>query len=338
MPLKGHLETLFSAIDQGYCLCEMIHDAEGHAVDYRFLEVNPLFEQMTGLRHAHGRTARELVPGLERHWIDTYAAVAAGTPRRFQNGSEAMGRWFDVFATPVEPAGRFVLVFRDITAQHLAETQREEARAQAERLLAELNHRVMNTLSMVGSIMRIEARALVGDSAGAQSLVRLQTRVAALSALYRALGEVAATERVDAAPYLAQVVRSIENALVHGARITVAQDIAPVPLRTEVAAPLGLLVNELMTNALKYAFPDDRPGRLTVTLARLGTAEMELTVADDGIGVAAAGARTDRQDSTGIGSTLIEGFAQQLGGTLTRETSERGTTVRVRFAESGLLA
>src|SRR5690606_8871333 len=110
---EGRLRAIFSTIDEGYCLCDMIADGDGRPVDYRFLEVNPLFEQMTGMAGAEGRTARECVPGLEPHWVETYARVGFGRETlRFESGSDAMGRWFDIFAAPVEPHGRFALVFK----------------------------------------------------------------------------------------------------------------------------------------------------------------------------------------------------------------------------------
>ena len=90
--------TLFNSIDDGFCVVEVIFDA-GRPVDYRFLETNPAFLGQTGLAEVVGRTARETVPGLEEHWFDTYGRVAAtGEAVRFQNGSRAMGRWFDVYA------------------------------------------------------------------------------------------------------------------------------------------------------------------------------------------------------------------------------------------------
>jgi PAS domain S-box-containing protein len=115
------LQAVFSGIDQGFCVCELVVDADGRPIDYRFLETNAQFEQATGLHDAAGRTALELVPGLEPHWVETYASVALGDgPIRFQQESKAMGRHFDVFAMPVTPRGRFALVFADITERHAA--------------------------------------------------------------------------------------------------------------------------------------------------------------------------------------------------------------------------
>jgi serine phosphatase RsbU (regulator of sigma subunit)/anti-sigma regulatory factor (Ser/Thr protein kinase) len=118
---ENRLQTLFDSIDEGYSLCEMI-TSEGEPIDYRFLKVNPLFEAMTGLVNAAGKTALELVPELEKVWIETYARPALLRESvRFEQGSEAMGRWFDVFATPVEPHGHFAIVFKDQTARRKAE-------------------------------------------------------------------------------------------------------------------------------------------------------------------------------------------------------------------------
>ena len=113
---EARLRSVFSSIDQGYCVAEMVLNDAGKPIDYRFIEVNPQFEEMTGLKDATGRRALELVPNLETKWIEIYAGVALGGKAiRFEEGSKVMGRWFDVFATAVEPRGRFALVFRDIT-------------------------------------------------------------------------------------------------------------------------------------------------------------------------------------------------------------------------------
>ncbi|HVF87507.1 MAG TPA: PAS domain S-box protein [Pyrinomonadaceae bacterium] len=97
--------TLFNSIDEGFCIIELIFDDAGEPLDYRFVEVNPTFERQTGLKNAAGKTAREMVPNLESRWFEIYGRVAStGEPIRFVDGSEAMGRWFDVYAFRVGDA------------------------------------------------------------------------------------------------------------------------------------------------------------------------------------------------------------------------------------------
>lgn len=117
--------TLFESIDQGFCILEMIYDQDGQPSDYRFLEVNPTFERHTGLKDALGKTAKELLPDLEEEWVQTYARVAqTGELLHFEQGSLALGRWFEVDAVRVggEGSHKVALLFTDIT-----ERKRREA-------------------------------------------------------------------------------------------------------------------------------------------------------------------------------------------------------------------
>ena len=97
-------------------------------------------------------------------------------------------------------------------------------------------------------------------------------------------------------------------------------DIESELLPTDRAIPIGLIVNELVTNAVKYAFPGDTKGTVLVTLKR-APGELRLTVADDGQGV------DPRRADSGLGGRLVEGFAQQLGGLVERESGNKGTSV-----------
>ena len=125
--------TLFESIDQGFCVIDLVYDGGGRPVDYRFVEANPAFEAQAGFRTG-GRTMREIAPGIERHWFDTYdAVVTTGRPVRFEDHSEALGRWFDVFATRMGGPGsrRLAVLFTDVTEQKGAEAavRASEARA-----------------------------------------------------------------------------------------------------------------------------------------------------------------------------------------------------------------
>lgn len=120
--------SLFHAIDEGLCICEMVLDEAGAPVDYRFLEVNPRFEELTGLTGVLGHTARQHVPDLEPRWVETYARVGLGRESlRFEDVSPLTGRCFDIFATPVEPHGRFAIIFRDITEGRRAQIALKES-------------------------------------------------------------------------------------------------------------------------------------------------------------------------------------------------------------------
>ena len=188
------LRAVFEQIDQGFCVAELIVDGDGTATNYRFLEVNAVFSEMTGLLDPVGKTALELVPDLEAHWIKTYARVGLGRETlRFSEGSEAMGRWFDVFAVPVEPHGRFVLVFKDDTQRHVDDLALRGA-LEAERQTRERVELLQLTASRFSTVRsRSElAEALL------QSLRRsLQIEIAAVNFLVDGKLEIIATEAAD---------------------------------------------------------------------------------------------------------------------------------------------
>jgi PAS domain S-box-containing protein len=129
--------TLFESMDEGYCVVEMIFDEENNPIDYRFLEVNPVFERQTGIKDARGRLMREIAPKHEQHWFDIYGRIAlTGETLRFENPAAALHRYYEVCAFRVgAPELRHVgIVFNDITERKNLELQRERALAQEEAL------------------------------------------------------------------------------------------------------------------------------------------------------------------------------------------------------------
>ena len=123
--------NLFSELIEGFCIIEVIFDADNKPIDYRFLEVNPAFENQTGLHNALGQTIQELSPGQEAHWFDTYGKVAlTGQPIRFMEEAKALNRWFDVSAYRIGDADsrKVAILFNDITLAKNAEVQLEGAR------------------------------------------------------------------------------------------------------------------------------------------------------------------------------------------------------------------
>jgi len=115
--------TLFSTMTEGFGLHEIILDPEGKPRDYRFLDLNDAFERLTGLSRAGliGKTAKEVMPAIDPHWIETYGKVAlTGEPIHFENYSTPLGKWFRTYAYAPE-ANRFVVLFSDVTSSRRSE-------------------------------------------------------------------------------------------------------------------------------------------------------------------------------------------------------------------------
>ncbi len=131
--------TLFDAIDEGFCVIEVLFDLAGQPADYVFLETNAAFERQTGLANAVGRRMRELAPDHERHWFETYGRIAvSGESQRFELPAEALGRWYDVYAFRIgDPEQRRVaILFNDVAERKQAECELRESEERQTFLLA----------------------------------------------------------------------------------------------------------------------------------------------------------------------------------------------------------
>jgi len=130
---EERFSTLFSSMDEGFCVIEMMFDDAGKPFDYSFLEINPAFIQQTGLADAVGRTMRDFAPAHEEYWFETYGRVAmTGEPIRFESEAKALGRWFDVYAFRFgeTESCRVAVLFKDITQRKQAEVELRNAEEQ----------------------------------------------------------------------------------------------------------------------------------------------------------------------------------------------------------------
>jgi two-component sensor histidine kinase len=180
---------------------------------------------------------------------------------------------------------------------------------QNELLLKEIHHRVKNNLQSISSLLSLQS-AHIKDAEVKQAVAAGQHRVEAMALIHQKLYQRDNLAAIEMKGYLADLVQSLIHTFdANPDRIDFRLDMPELELDVDTAVPLGLIVNELITNSLKYAFPDGRAGEITVSLRREGQ-QLELVVRDDGVGAA------NLKTGTSFGSKLIQLLTLQLGGQL----------------------
>jgi PAS domain S-box-containing protein len=356
---EAKYRSLFETMDQGYCILEMIFDQHNHPLDYRFIEINPMFEQQTGLKNAIGKTARELVPTLEAHWFEIYGKVAlTGEPIRFINGSEPMGRWFEVYAFRVgKPEKRQVaLLFTDITERRKHEEERarllEEAQAARERaehanqvksqFLAMVSHELRTPLTSIkGFASTLLADDVEWDIPSYRRFIEIIDHESdKLRAFIDDLLDVALLQRgefpvIQASLHMAELLREAQSQLQllvskHTLVLDVPDTLPPIH------ADKGRIV-QVLTNIVDNSAKHSPAGTPIILSARQQGAWVEFRVTDSGKGIP-----PDKRESVfeafyqlqsgkkgvGLGLAICKGIVEAHGGRIwVEDTPQPGTTI-----------
>lgn len=220
---------------------------------------------------------------------------------------------------PGNPSHRMLLVFKDITL-------RKQRERDAEALTNEISHRIKNNLQLVVGLIGYEAKRSAPACVG--GYLAMQTRIGAIAQLYDLISRSAAGEAIAVDGYLAEIARTVSDSLLgEGSGITIDVDAEPLTIDANRAVPLGLLINELATNAIKHAFPDG-VGRVTLGAHRSGES-MEIVVADNGVGLAD---QPPAPAPSARGANYVHIFVRQLNGQLVTESvAGGGATVYIRL-------
>ena len=319
---------LFRSNVAGMALHQIIQDPAGRPVNYRFLDVNPAFERLTGLRAEDvvGRTVLDILPGTDASLIERYGRVAlTGEPESFEILHPDLSRHYAVNAYSPRP-GQFAAIFVDITERKAAEARVKALLGDRELLLKEVHHRVKNNLATIAGLLSLQARAL-SDSEAASALKDTRARVETMMKIYDRLYRSGEYREMPIKPYLSSLVRDVAAVFSGRAEIGIEESIDDIMLPSGSVFPIGIIIHELITNAFKYAFPDGRSGTIRVSLADRGPEGLELRVGDDGVGLPAS---ADPADPIGFGFTLVQLLSDQLGGRVEIDRNE-GTEFRILF-------
>lgn len=238
-------------------------------------------------------------------------------------------RWLALSGLPATFAGQPAVVVwvRDITGRKRQEEGLRRMLDDKEVLFAELNHRVKNNLQLVSRLLSLQSRD--AERTARDALDEARGRIDTLSRLHRRLHDGEYTGQMPLATALADMCADIRGALAGNAALTMQVEANGLSVPVEKAVPLLLLVNELVVNACKHAFPANGGGRVDVRLELLAEEMVRLSVADDGIGLP-----SDFLDRETLGVRVARAMAAQLGGELTVLPGP-GTCFQVEFPNRG---
>ncbi len=337
--------TLFDAMDEGYCIIEVIFDAQQQPVDYRFLEVNSSFERQAGMHDVVGKRMLEFVATIESHWLQNYGKVAlSGEGIRFSGESSGLHRYFDVYAFRASswPERQIAVLFADVTQRTSAEQALREADRRKDEFLAMLAHELRNPLAAIRNAVQIllqkDIDAQTVRSAAeildrqVEHTVRQVDDLLDVSRISRGTIELR-KERTEVAPVVNHAVETIgplSESLGHEITVT----LPPKPLYVSGdPVRLAQVVGNLLNNACKFT---DRGGRIWLTVEEDGDQAM-VRVRDTGIGLGADQlggifelfAQVDTsleraRDGLGLGLTLVKNLVEMHNGTVEARSAGLG--------------
>jgi PAS domain S-box-containing protein len=232
---------------------------------------------------------------------------------------------YDDHGQPIEWIGYCV----DIDDRKQIEGQLKTSLSEKEILLQEIHHRVKNNLNIIISLLNLQS-SYINDNDILEMFLDSQSRIRTMALIHEQLYTSETLTRINFADYITNLVNHLTAAYQSTLNnIELCVSVMPVTLNLETATPCGLMINELLTNAFKHAFPNGRSGKISVILTREAQ-QFQLVVRDNGIGLRSD---LDWHTCSTLGLRLMRLLALQLEADLSQDSTEAGTCFRLTFSE-----
>jgi len=311
---------------------------------YRFIPergfeyVSPAATSITGYtpeeHYADPDLGFKIVLEEDRHLLESVGSGKFDNPVilrwRKKDGSII---WTEQINVPVyDEAGNLVAIegiARDITERKLAEEAMKQSLREKEILVREIHHRVKNNMQVISSILNLQS-GLLADPKAKAAFKECQYRIKSMAMIHERLYRAKDLTSIDFSDYLNTIARNIFlDQQVSPEQVRLHLDIEVINLNINTAVPLGLIINEMITNVFKHAFPGGRQGNLWIKLRKINEGKAELVARDDGVGLP-KGLDTKKVES--LGMVIINTLVDQIDGKLkVKSEKNKGTEFRLVF-------
>jgi two-component sensor histidine kinase len=220
-------------------------------------------------------------------------------------------------------------VVTDISELKRAEENIKASLREKDVLLSEIHHRVKNNLQVISSILRLQANN-INDSRTNEIFLDAQHRIITMGLVHEKLYRAENFSEIDVKEYIRDLVESVSSSYnPNPDKIKVVMDIDPVSINLDTMIPIGLILNELLTNSMKYAFPEKRKGTITIRLKKYSDAKFHFSIEDDGIGIPE---HFDFENTQSLGLRLVQALSEQINGQLIIK-NKIGSSFTIEFPE-----
>lgn len=217
-------------------------------------------------------------------------------------------------------------IFEEITEKKKEENRIENDLKDKILLLKEVHHRVKNNLQIICSLLNLQSYQ-IQDQAAKDAFQYSKSRIYSMALVHEQLYRSNNFSHIQMNPYIDNLIRELDKAYHISSRIKICKSIEDVELSIDNAIPCGLILNELLTNAMKHAFPDGKHGKVQITLAKKDNQKYEICIEDNGIGLPES---LDIETSQSLGLHMVKVLIKQIGGELT-VTKKPGASFHIQF-------
>jgi len=327
------LSSVFESIQDGLSILDE---------DYRIIRVNSTMEKWYGhampligkkCYQAYHLTNQNCAVCPTRTTLKTAQAAYEVVPK-IGAGGEVAG-WLDLYSFPLidKKTGQMkgaIEYARDITERKTAEDRLQASLREKEVLLREIHHRVKNNMQVISSLLNLQSRR-IQDPAVLEAFKESQHRIRSMALIHERLYQSTDLSRIEFSQYLRNLATHLFHSYqVNSDRIRLSLEAEEVFLNINTAIPCGLIVNELISNSLKHAFPEGRSGEVGVALSRVVGDGYLIRVRDNGIGFPEG---LDFRRTETLGMQIVSTLASQIDASV-ELTTDRGTDFSIRFQET----